>query len=449
MMRKAMISFAKKLAPAYLTVLMLYQFFLYFMIGNIFHSLFLPMIDHTHFSIVWVTTIILIPFFAKECKNAWSEKRKAEQIFLVSCGVFVSIASLKRLGTVESVWGLLTAITVFMFLLLAPKLLKKRHYAVLFWFVSILAGVHAVSQICFVLGQTQQFCGFNVNMPHGRLMRVPHLPLLALLDGYTGGWFTNPNCLASYIMAIPAISIFLSQPAFTRSKAARWLALSICALTSISLLLTFSRAAILSAMLGMILPAVYALRKRKVPVFASVSFLVVLVSGLFFAQMRFTTLGDPLSLSGRIDIWKSVSESLKHLPFFGYGTFRGANTGETPHNVFLANLLFYGVPGFVSLLAMLGSGIFMIGRQVKREPGYGVLALFGFVLAYICAYSQIEYVLTCPHSFSNSVVLLVFGFLIYLSTKKQENKQAARDNETETEILSQADSHKLQSPVRP
>ncbi len=448
MTRTKVSSFANKLAPAYLTVLMLYQFLLYFMIGNIFHSLFLPMIDHTHFAIVWVTTIILIPFFAKECKNAWNEKRIAEQIFLVSCGVFVSIASLKRLGTVEAVWGLLTAITVFMFLLLAPKLLKKRHYAVLFWFVCILAGVHAVSQICFVLGQTQQFCGFNVNMPHGRLMRVPHLPLLSLLDGYTGGWFTNPNCLASYIMAIPAISIFLSQSATTRLKAARWLALSICGLTSISLLLTFSRAAILSTMLGMIPLAVYALRQRKVPVFASVSFLFVLVGVLFFAQMRFTTLGDPLSLSGRMDIWNSVSESLQRLPFFGYGTFRGTNTGETPHNVFLANLLFYGVPGLFSLLSMLGSGIYMIWRQVKREPNYGVLALFGFLLAYICAYSQIEFVFTCPHSFSNSVALLVFGFLIYLSTIKPKDIQTVRDNEAESEILTKAVANGLQKAVR-
>jgi O-antigen ligase len=153
-------------------------------------------------------------------------------------------------------------------------------------------------------------------------------------------------------------------------------------------------------------------------------------------------------LSGRLDIWSSVSESLRHLPFFGYGTFRGTNTGETPHNVFLANLLFYGFPGFLSLLSLLGSGIYIIWRQVKREPSYGLLALFGFVLAYICAYSQIEFVLTCPHSFSNSVALLVFGFLIYLSTKKQKSMQDARDNESESEILSQAASNEPQPAVR-
>ena len=433
-MREAVIAYTKRLAPVYLTAVVVYQLLLYFMVGNIFHRSFMPFIDFTIFMWSWATSIVLCPYAIAACKNVLLEKRWLEYVYLHSCALFIAIVVFRDIGHVESMSGFLTGITVYMLLFLAPKLLKKKHYSFIFWFVCILAGVHAVSQICFVIGQTQQFCGFNVSMPHGRLMRVPQFPLLPLLDGYTGGWFTNPNCLASYIMAVPAISIFLSQASETKTKALRCLAWSICGLTLISLLLTFSRAAILSTMIGMIPLAVYALRKRGVPILASVSFLCVLVVGLFLVQMRFTTLSNPFSLTGRADIWSAVIEALKHLPVFGYGSLGWSANGETPHNVFLANLLFYGVPGFLAFFAWLVSSVALGFSMIRKAPTYGSVALLGFVVSYAFAYSQIEFVLTTPYSFSNSVAMLVIGFLVYLSSK--DKKKTKEVSETHSSRLS-------------
>lgn len=412
MMKDAIFSYLTKLAPAYLTVLVFYQLLLYFAVGSIFHGLLLPMVEHTRYVFVWATSIVLIPFVAHAYGKDWQRGRLPECLYVVSCAVFVGLVALRRAGRPDCSLDLVAALTVFIFLFLAPKLLKGRHFLVLFWFICVLAGIHACSQLCFIAGQTQQFFGYNVCMPHGRLMRVPELPLLPLLDGYTGGWFTNPNCLASYVMAVPAISIFLSQPKITKTRALRIIAWCICALSSIGLLLTFSRAAILSTMIGMLPLAIYALSKRKVSILASTIAFCALIAGLFLLQMRFTTLTNPLSLTGRLDLWKEVMALLNHLPIFGYGPIRLAS-GETPHNVYLSNLIFYGVPGLTAFLILFGTSIYLAWQVVRRDNGYGIWALFGFVVAYVCAYSQIEFVLTCPFSFSNSVALLIIGFFVY------------------------------------
>lgn len=433
-MQGAAVSYLKRLAPAYLTVLSLYQLLLYFAVGSIFHGLFLPMVDHARYVFVWATSIVLIPFVANAYGQDWQRRRLPELLYFVSCGLFISLVALRRVGRHHCAPDLVAALTVFMFLFLAPKLLKRKHFLVLFWFICVLAGIHSFSQICFVIGQTQQFLGYNVCMPHGRLMHVPEFPLLRLLDGYTGGWFTNPNCLASYVMAVPAISIFLSQPKLTKMRALRILCWFICALTSISILLTFSRAAILSTMIGMVPLAVYVLSKRKVSFFASLVAICALIVGLFLLQMRFTTLPNPLSLTGRLDLWTEVLSLLKHLPIFGYGPMRLAS-GETPHNVYLSHLICYGVPGLTAFLVMIGTSIYLAWRVVRRDNGYGVWALFGFVVSYVCAYSQIEFVLTCPSSFSNSVALLIIGFLVYQSNKSagtEVGSPCAPNSKTET-----------------
>lgn len=420
-MQAAIFSYLKKLAPAYLTVLIACQLLLYFAVGGIFHGLLLPLVDHTRFVYLWTTSIVLIPFVSRAYNQDWLQSRVPEVLYLVSCSVFVSIVALRNAGRPQCASGLVAALTIYMFLFLAPKLLRKSHFILLFWGICALAGIHAVSQLCFIFGQTQQFCGYNVCMPHGRLMRIPELPLLPLLDGYTGGWFTNPNCLASYVMAVPAIAVFLSRPSITRTKALRVLALGICAVSSISLVLTFSRAAILTVLLGMIPLAVSFLKKRRVSRAVSVVVVSTLIAGLFLLQMRFTTLINPFSLTGRSDLWMQAAESLKHLPIFGYGPLLRLS-GETPHNVFLANLIFYGVPGLSAFLALIGSSLFFAFRVVRKNHDYGHLALFGFVISYVCAYSQIEYVLTCPYSFSNSVALLTIGFLV--SQSRMSNRSA-------------------------
>lgn len=405
-------SYLSDLAKCYLTILILFQLFVYFQIGSIFHGSFLPLICRLNFVYIWATSILLTPFIRSSYSNRWRSCGVPEVIFLASTFLFVSLVALRE---PDSVMSLLTAISVFIYLVLCPSLLRKKHFCILFWFACALAGLHALSQMIFVLGQMQTFLGFNINMPHGRLMHVPEFPLLAYLDGYTGGWYTNPNCLASYIMAVPAIALYLSQPSVTSSRVFRFLAILILCLSFVSLLLTFSRAAIMSVMLGMIPPAVYICRQRKVPIVASLSSLAIFILGFFLFQMSFTTLESPFSLTGRASLWDAVFSSIKHLPALGYGPFKGTSTGETPHNVYLANLLFYGPFGLISLVILLISSLYLGWRFVNRKPNCGTLALFGFVVAYVGVYSQFEFVLTHSFSYSNSLSLLVISLLIYLS----------------------------------
>lgn len=387
------------------------------MIGGIFHGCFLPVIDAGHFVYILLYALCLLPFaLGRQAPSNGVWKVSAARLQWLSVVTFAIIILSRPLPSDEFLWakGVLTAVTPLLFLLLAPRIFEKRHYLILFWFVCILASVHAVCQFGFILAQTQTFCGYNVNMPHGRLMHVPHLPLLAKLDGYTGGWFTNPNCLASYIMAVPALSLFLSQPKVTPQKYLRWLCFAFFGLSLLSLLLTFSRAAILSTLMGLIPLVVLEAKKRKIPIVASALLAVIGVGALFLWQMHWTTLGNPFTLSGRQDLWKVTLDGLKHLPLLGYGPYSTVGLVETPHNVFLANLLFYGVPGFLAFIVLIGSSLWLGYQAFKKDWDRGTLALYGFILAYVFAYSQIEYVLTCPFSFSNSVALLLIGFLVYL-----------------------------------
>lgn len=400
-----------------LCLLLLHHFFFLFMIGGIFHGSFLPLIKAGHFVFFLLYGMYLLPFaLRKPSPQGGFWNLSASRLQWLSVSVFAILIFLRSWPRDEHLWvnGYLTAATAVLFLLMAPRIFEKRHYLVLFWFVCILATIHAVCQIGFILGQTQTFCGFNVNMPHGRLMHVPSLPLLTKLDGYTGGWFTNPNCLASYIMAVPALSLFLSQPAVTPKKYLRWLCFAFFWLSLLSLFLTFSRAAILSTMIGLIPIVVLELKKRKIPIVVSLLLAVVIMGTLFLWQMHWTTLGNPFSLSGRQDLWKVTLDGLKHLPLFGYGPYNGVGVVETPHNVFLANLLFYGFPGFLAFLVLIGSSLWLGGLTLKKDLNFGMIALYGFLLAYVFAYSQIEYVLTCPYSFSNSVALLLIGFFVHL-----------------------------------
>lgn len=424
-MEKTWAKFATRAAQIILLVVLLHHLFLLFMMGGIFHGVFLPWIDPGHFDHELVNAILLLlPFTLKKPVGLRLWEPSVNSVQLLTATVFSAFVLLKSFNSDEVIVasGILTAVTPFIFLVTAPRILEQKHYLTLFWFVCILAGVHAVCQIGFVLGQTQVFCGHNVNMPHGRLIHVPYLPLLTSLDGYTGGWFTNPNCLASYIMAVPALSLFLSQPANTPSKPLRWLSLAIFVVSLLSLTLTFSRAAILSAMLGLIPLAVHHLRNHKIPPVVSVLAPLSLVIGMFLWQMRWTTLNSPFDLNGRQEIFKATWRSIKHMPFMGYGPFTGTGVIETPHNVYCANLLFYGIPGFLAFLAMIACSVWIAWAVVKRTSSTGLLALSGFLASYIFAYSQIEYVFTCPYSFSNSVALLLVGYFVFLFIKQPTPK---------------------------
>lgn len=114
------------------------------------------------------------------------------------------------------------------------------------------------------------------------------------------------------------------------------------------------------------------------------------------------------------------------MPFMGYGPFSGSGVIETPHNVYFANLLFYGIPGFLAFLAVIACSVWIAAAVVRRTPSIGLIALFGYLAAYIFAYSQIEYVLTCPYSFSNSLALLLLGYFVFL-----DQKQPARGSDVQ------------------
>ena len=401
---------ANPIVQAAVTLLLQYHFFVLFMIGGIFEGILFPITDMRKFkfAVLAVTPFLLLGTFPQNGDEKEKLSARIQLIAVVAFGILVAVHS----GPGLTARCVLSAMTPFLFLLIAPRVLEKKHYMILFWFVSILAAAHALSQLSFIVAQTQQFFGYNVNMPHGRLLHLPQTAWIQNLDGYTGGWFTNPNCLASYVMAVPAISFFLAQREVTSGKFARIAALLMGLVVLTSLLLTFSRAAILSTLIGFLPVCVAMLKRKGVPAFASFAGVLTAFALGFVALMSLTTLTDPFSLSGRQDLWKVAMAGFRNLPILGHGPFNAIGVVETPHNVFLANLIFYGVPGFIAFIVMIGSCLWMGWKAYRRQPDTGFLSLLGFISSYVLVYSQVEYVLSCSYSFSNSVALLLLGYLV-------------------------------------
>ncbi len=172
------------------------------------------------------------------------------------------------------------------------------------------------------------------------------------------------------------------------------------------LLATLSRGAVLAVAAGLVLVALFYVspRWRLVMAIASGVVLLALVS---YGSSRFgrDIVGDPLGLSGRLEIWSRALMGIADFPLTGMGvnSFRRVVTVLYPlygippeidlghaHNHLLQTALDLGLPGLVSYLAIwfISAGLLwrtqreLVARHATRHPYYGLTAgLAGALLA--------------------------------------------------------------------
>jgi len=92
--------------------------------------------------------------------------------------------------------------------------------------------------------------------------------------------------------------------------------------------------------------------------------------------------------SGHFALWREALAAIAERPWFGYGSLTDitftAKYGpqRSPHNLFLANQIYAGLPGSLLLLALLGFALWQAGRLLRQgRPIYLTLLVFGVAAA--------------------------------------------------------------------
>jgi len=199
------------------------------------------------------------------------------------------------------------------------------------------------------------------------------------------GPFLQSNTFARYLafMVVFGVAIF---PSLSRRQ--RYAMAPLLGLSSVFLLMTLTRGAILAAVVGVVLVAVVQRRKGVLVGFAASALLAVaLVPGL---GARFATVTDTQqqlpggpetgnSLEWRLKYWTEVLPLANSNPVTGIGlnmTQYQTDAAKQPHNDFIRAYVETGVAGLAAYLAMhallLRNGIAAIRNSVRGSFEHGV-----------------------------------------------------------------------------
>jgi hypothetical protein len=316
---------------------------------------------------------------------------------LYGLSVMVPTAGKFGLWSLCTVEAFLTPLTIFSLGWAVPRALPGKSYKLIFMMVLAFFTVHTALTAYLVATNTHLLFGQELCCENGR-------PFLYL--GKRGGLFTgiflNPNALASYLMLLPAVAFTMC--AQMQQKWRKPLMAS-GALLALHLLLLMSRSAsltMLAAPLAACLLSKGAIRGRKL--LASVGFL----SAFAYACCLLIWWQQDNTLALRSMIWGAFVESVIEYPY-GLGWNGLSVIEQNPHNLLMANLVYFGVAGCISLLAIL-SLMTLKAVQVCRQER--TLVMLGLSLAAVLIIHQsLEYVVTYPTLFSNSLFWLLLGYL--------------------------------------
>ena len=219
-------------------------------------------------------------------------------------------------------------------------------------------------------------------------------------EGFGG---MDNNCFGASLVTVlgPAIALMISS----RTLAARCLAGAAAALILHTILLTFSR----GAMVGLLAVAVTAfVMMPKRPKYIGALVLTAAVAAYFtgpelmdrYASTFVTAEERDGSAESRIDLWKDCIEVIKEYPVFGVGPANwrvvaeryGWPPGKSAHSVWMETGAESGIPGALFLMLFFGGAIvrlWPVARAPQTEANYYevvlasgvVLSIVGFVVA--------------------------------------------------------------------
>lgn len=198
------------------------------------------------------------------------------------------------------------------------------------------------------------------------------------------GSFINPNLLASFLVLLGPIA--LATAAWVPRREMRWAVFGLTALAYIGLVLTFSRSAVLGAILGgllvfLLLPAASPIRKAAIWTAAGLAVTAIAAAA--------ATSGRAVGAFGRFEAWDLALEAAADEPVDGVGLGRSGDvivalggTDETfahAHNLWLNWLTEAGPLAFLAIAFFSIWLVVEAARGTRRGDAFMAAALAGMV----------------------------------------------------------------------
>ncbi len=333
--------------------------------------------------------------------------------------IYTALVILSSISQIVDVPGALhlalIPLTISSFLFCAPLLMTTTHYRIIFTILLAYFAIHDV---------------VTLTSPHSAISASGRSKYFFGLDLHIkDSWYSNANTIGSFLMYWPAI-IFSGMTFIPKALQG-----AIGALAIAPLFMTFSRAPQLTAALALIPPV--SCRLKKAPLISTICLLALCAwmyhltapiltpsaivpkghrlsvhSPEYKMQYRANEAKEPIA--ERTAVWKCVIEQMKQNGIIlGHGPIQAAYKNLSPHNFILANLAYYGIFGLSSLICMLCLCSMAVWHRTRTN--LALMPVATLLLSVICVHGQLEYVLTYPLFFSNSIFWILLGFAAFAS----------------------------------
>ncbi len=351
--------------------------------------------------------------------------------------VFCTLPSVHTINrTCELVLSPLTMAALFLCL---PAILERRHYRSIFLMFSAVLALHTLCVAWIICTKNPMFFGQQVidrTNGHPKILGRIHLP-------NTDGIFISANGIGSFLALFPAIllSEFLAAPHKFKAPLA-----VTNAIVCLGLMLSFCRAAQASVLVGFLVPAFVFLKKtpiKRVVVCAVILLLTVLAcfpdryQWVFIKSSIGAHAAGPDALQNttafvvhtvttrRTEIWMAFLKYWQAQPILGYGLLGIEYQGLGPHNFLLANLVYFGIPGLVLLVALLSLAMRQIVARM-REHRELLVPIAGGLGAFMLVHGSAEYSITFSVYFANSVFWLLLGYACFTPLERESGLRRIR-----------------------
>lgn len=201
------------------------------------------------------------------------------------------------------------------------------------------------------------------------------------------GTLSHPNFLAFFLMDIIIFALVYYLEIPKGASHLRWVPILVLPITTVALLMTFTRGAIIGCLLGLVM---YAILKRR---YALLALLIASVPLMLFIpgvavrikemmDLQFLLSGNS-SFAWRLHHWESLVNSVRDNLLFGNG-FKSVfmQFGFAPHNEYLGFLVETGVLGLTVFVCLIGM-LLKTSLKLLRYRGLANIDRV-YVMAYLC-----------------------------------------------------------------
>jgi O-antigen ligase len=393
-------------------------------------------LGHTGLMIVHITvlTFVSAAAFPALLKQRHSKAFASLTVISLLYAAWEVFCTLPKVHTVDRMCEMiLSPLTIFALLLCAPCVLERVHYRGILLFFSGILALHTLAVVWIMLTGDTTYFGRTLMGTDGRPKIVGGMEFLQ-----TDGIFRSPNGIGSFLSLFPGI---LLAEILTAKRKFRAPLLAAAVVIGIGLFLSFCRAAQAAALVGLLIPLIVFL--KQLPVKRMLLGAPILLGTIFAClpdhhQSEYIKSALCQHLGGgvhhvaaflahtistrRTEIWLAFFRDWQTHPVFGYGLLGVDYQGLGPHNFLLANLVYFGIPGALLVVALLAVATNRVWSRWRECPEV-LVPIGGALAALVVVHGSVEYSITYPLYFTNSAFWLLLGYACFtqLGSKDQSH----------------------------